>query len=68
MGLVFLRFLLELGFCFMTGASVPPINDQSSAATVRSELPVIRPRSTSANRYHYWSFGVTDARGLHWCF
>lgn len=35
MDLVRLRLLLELGFCFMTVASVPPINDQSSAATVR---------------------------------
>jgi hypothetical protein len=33
--LVLLRLLLELGFCFMTVASVPPINDKSSAATVR---------------------------------
>ena len=35
MDLVLLRLLLELGFCFVTVASVPPINDQSSAATVR---------------------------------
>ena len=31
--LLLLRLLLEL--CFMTVASVPPINDQSSVATVR---------------------------------
>ncbi len=30
-----LRFLLELGLCFMTVDSVPPINNQSSTATVR---------------------------------
>jgi hypothetical protein len=35
--LALLRFLLELGFCFMTVASVPPVNDQSSAATVMVE-------------------------------
>ena len=29
--LALLGFLLELGFCFMTVASVPPVNDQSSA-------------------------------------
>jgi hypothetical protein len=37
--LALLRFLLELGFCFMTVASVPPINkpinNQSSTATLR---------------------------------
>jgi hypothetical protein len=33
--LLLLRLLLELGFCFMTVASVPPINDQSSATTAR---------------------------------
>jgi hypothetical protein len=35
MDLLLLRLLLELGFCFMTVGSVPPINDQSGAATVR---------------------------------
>ena len=35
MDLVLLRLRLELGFCFMTVASMPPINDQSSSAAVR---------------------------------
>jgi hypothetical protein len=35
MDLLQLRLLLELDLCFMTVASVPPINDQSGAATVR---------------------------------
>ncbi len=35
--LALLCFLLELGFCFMTVASVPPVNDQSSAATLMVE-------------------------------
>ncbi len=38
--LVLLRLLLELGFCPV--ASLPPINDQSSATTARSESPVTR--------------------------
>ena len=40
MDLVLLRLLLELGFCFMTVASMPPVNDQSSAAT--SKVRVVR--------------------------
>ena len=37
---------LELGFCFMTRHLSAPINDQSSAATVRLELLVIRREPT----------------------
>ena len=44
MDLLLLRFLLELDFSFTTLASVPPINDQSSAAAVTQELPVIRSK------------------------
>lgn len=35
----------------MTGASRPPINDHSSAATVRSESSVIRPKKMPSGEH-----------------
>jgi hypothetical protein len=46
MDLASLRLLLEPGFSFMTGASVPPVNDQRSM--ISDQRSVIGDQSSAA--------------------
>jgi len=55
MDLLLLRLLLELGFCFVAVASVPPINDQSSADFLAASAASRLLRHRNSNHHALFS-------------